>query len=167
MKWSTSRLVQPAHVASVDGSLNMRLESKEGHVFEMRIVGYQFPHLETADYDSNWLFIAGEVVHPKGTWQFSDPCLLTYEVARLASWIDSIAERPPLSTTCDFIEPNLPGDHPVLGVYFELEARPAWASRQAADGELWVEFPLNDLDLRLIARELRSALSAYPQRAPK
>jgi hypothetical protein len=45
----------------------MKLASKDGQKFEMRIAGYQFPHLETADYDSNWLIIAGEVIHPKGS----------------------------------------------------------------------------------------------------
>ena len=152
----------------------MKLASSDGQTFEMRILGYQFPHLETELYDSNWLIIAGEVMHPKGSWQFIDPCLLTYEAERLASWIDSVVEGGPLPTTCGFIEPNLEfhavgGVHqPVFRVYFEAEARPKWAPRKRArDGdELWVEFPLGALDLRLIARQWREELRSYPQRAP-
>ena len=37
----------------------MKLANGDGQQFEMRILQYQFPHLETEDYDSNWLIIAG------------------------------------------------------------------------------------------------------------
>ena len=153
----------------------MKLASSDGQTFEMRILGYQFPHLETELYDSNWLIIAGEVMHPKGSWQFNDPCLLTYEAERLASWIDLVAEGEPPPTSCGFVEPNLEFravgsvQQPVLRAYFRLEARPKWAPRKRArDGdELWVEFPLGELDLRSIARQWREELRSYPQRAPR
>ena len=113
-------------------------------------------------------------MHPKGSWQFSDPCLLTYEAERLASWIDSVAEGEPLPTTCGFIEPTLEFcaagfQQPVLRVYFELEARPKWSPRKRArdDDGVWVEFPLGELDLRSIARQWREELHSYPQRAPR
>jgi hypothetical protein len=108
----------------------MKLASKNRQLFEMRILRYQFPHLETEEHDSNWLIIAGDVIHPKGSWHFCDPCLLTYEAGRLASWMDSVAEGEPPSTFCGFIEPTLGFQvvlgvrPPVLRVYFELEARP-------------------------------------------
>jgi hypothetical protein len=136
----------------------MRLASKDGQMFEMRIVGYQFPHLETVEYDSNWLIIAGDVIHPNGSWRFSDPCLLTYEGKRLASWMESIAEGEPVESICGFIEPNLQFravlgvDLRVLRVYFELEARPKWAPKRAPKDDLWVEFPVAEVDLRSTAR---------------
>ena len=41
-------------------------------VLELRILGYEFPHIETAEYDSNWLVVAGNVTHStKGSWQFT------------------------------------------------------------------------------------------------
>jgi hypothetical protein len=117
--------------------------------------------------------ISGEVVHPRGAWRFSDPCLLTYEAERLASWLEIVANGEPLPTTCGFIEPNLEfravayGQHGTLQVHFRLEARPDWAlSSSAEKHELWVEFPFDELDLRALAREWRKELDAFPQRAP-
>jgi len=152
----------------------MKLARKDGQIFDMRILGYQFPHKETEEYDSNWLIIAGEVMHSRGSWHFSDPCLLTYEAERLASWMDAVAEGRLLQTICGFIEPNLEfravlgAQQPVLRVYFRLEARPKWAPANCASKEdLWVEFPLEELDLRSIAQQWRRELSVYPQRAPR
>jgi hypothetical protein len=57
-------------------------------------------------YDSNWLVVAGKVTHSRGSWQFTCACLLTYEAARLASWMDAVADANPRSNTCGFTEPN-------------------------------------------------------------
>jgi len=152
----------------------MKLASRDGQSLELRILGYEFPHLEAAEYDSNWLVVAGEVRHPKGSWRFTHPCLLTYEVARLASWMDAVADANQWSDDCGFTEPNLEFrmlvslKQPVLRVYFDLEARPAWAaSRTAGEEDLWVEFPMRELDLKSAAQHLRAALAAYPQRASR
>ncbi|WFU82316.1 hypothetical protein QA645_06110 [Bradyrhizobium sp. CIAT3101] len=152
----------------------MKLVGRDGQFLELRILGYEFPHLKTAEYDSNWLIVAGEVGHSRGTWQFTHPCLLTYEAARLASWMDSVADINPCSDTCGFTEPNLEFrallslEHPVLRVYFELEARPSWASsRVAGQEDIWVEFPIGELNLRSAAQQLRAELTPYPQRASR
>jgi len=87
--------------------------------------------------------------------------------------MDAVSGGKALPATCSFIEPNLEfraifGAQPVLRVYFRLEARPKWASNKFAEKEdIWVEFPLDELDLRSTAREWRGELSAYPQRAPR
>jgi hypothetical protein len=141
----------------------MKLASSDGQTFEMRVLGYQFPTGRVEDWRTDWLTIAGEVMHPKGSWQFKAPCLLTYEAERLASWIDLVAEGEPLPTSCSFLEPNLEFravgsvQQPVLRVYFRLEARPEWARRNPAwhGDKIWVEFPLGELDLRSIARQWR------------
>jgi hypothetical protein len=166
-----------SHRSKAATDAEMKLASKDGQAFEMRILQYQFPHREFEDYDSNWLMMGCEVVHPRGAWQFRDPCLLTQEGERLAIWMDAVAEGKPLPThhqkgrpsqTCDFIEPNLEFEaifgvqRPVLRVYFKLEARPKWKQT----GKIWVEFPLEELDLRSTAQQWREELSAYPPRAP-
>src|SRR3954452_11841563 len=71
---------------------DMQLASRDGHSLDLKILGYQFPHLETQQYDSNWLIVSGNVTGPIGSWQFSDPFLLTYEAERLASWMDAVAD---------------------------------------------------------------------------
>jgi hypothetical protein len=151
----------------------MKFASRDGQFLELRILGYQFPHIETAEYDSNWLVVAGDVIHSRGSWQFTDPCLLTYEAERLASWMDALVETDGFPTTCGFMEPNLEFravlnvNRPMLRVYFELEARPSWASGAFGEGVTWVEFPIEELDLRSIARQWRAELSVYPQRASR
>jgi hypothetical protein len=58
-------------------------------------------------------------------------------------------------------------NHSMLRVYFELETRPSWASSAFGEEDTWVEFPIEELDLRATAREWRAELSAYPQRAAR
>ena len=152
----------------------MRLIARDGQSLEIRIAGYQFAEMETEEYDSNWLRIEGSVQHPRGSWRFNDPCVLTYEAMGLASWIESLAQNPSLPSEYDFLEPNLSFEAisleglPMLRVYFELESRPDWArSNAAGERDLWVEFPLNELDLKAATQQWRSELSAWPQRAAR
>jgi hypothetical protein len=150
----------------------MRLESEDGQVFEIAIRGYQFPHLGTEPYDSNWLRVHGKVVHPRGSWTFQDPCLLTYEASALAEWLRTSGASGPLRDQMGFIEPNLEfrivddTSGRRLRIYFELEARPPWApSKVAGQEDLWVEFNLAKLNLIDASQSLRDQLAAYPQRA--
>ena len=149
----------------------MRLCGPDGQSVELRVVGYQFPDLAEAEYDSNWLRIEGNVIHPRGQWSFRDPCLLTYEVSRLADWLDAVARNDPSADEIGFIEPNLSfrvirsDASTLLCVYFELESRPTWAEARAAGAnDIWVQFPVDELALRQAARSLRQQLTAYPQR---
>ena len=88
--------------------------------------------------------------------------------------MDAVADANPRSNTCGFTEPNLEFrtllsiKRPVLRVYFDLEARPSWASNGSAGKEdIWIEFPIEELDLRSAARHWRAELSAFPQRASR
>ena len=152
-------------------SKQMHLAGPDGQSLELRIVGYQFPHLESEEYDSNWLIVEGKVVHPRGEWTFRSPCLLTYEVASLADWLDSVVRGRPRSEKKGFIEPNLRVQFVEsfffgarLRVYFEAESRPSWA---AGEDDLWVELSASDFDLRRAAASLRGQLERYPQRAAR
>jgi hypothetical protein len=124
---------------AVNRCATMKLASRDGQSLELRILGYQFPHLETEEYDSNWLVVTGKVTHSRGSWQFTEPCLLTYEAEKLASWMDDVADAKPGFDTCGFIEPNLEFrallsiDRPALRVCFDLEARPSRASSGLAE----------------------------------
>jgi hypothetical protein len=147
----------------------MRLAGRDAR-FELRIAGYQFPGDATSDYDSNWLVVEGSVRHLRGKWRFRDPCLLTYEVARLAGWLEAVAAGTEPEPWCGFIEPNLSfevagaGLGRMLRVSFALEARPRWAG---ADEDVSVEFPLSTLDLGPAVASLRAQLREYPQRAER
>ena len=153
----------------------MILKSTGGSSLEMTLVGYQFPDLETKEYDSNWLLIKIDAVHSKGQWTSVDPSLLTYEVQRLADWLAAIARGQKVDDTEEFMEPNLSfrlanldTGARTLRVYFELESRPPWAKSDTAnENDFWLEFPLGDLDLEAAARQLRDELRRYPQRAAR
>jgi hypothetical protein len=137
---------------------------------ELRIIGYQFPNNATADYDSNWLVIAGAVRHSRGEWRFCDPSLLTYEVARLADWLETVAAGTEPKPWCAFIEPNLSfevageADSRALRVSFAIEALPPWAK---FGEEVYIEFPATKLDLGSAAASLRKQLREFPQRAER
>lgn len=152
----------------------MKLRSSDGSEFEMAIAGHQFPVIETADEDANWLLIRTTVAHPRGRWTSQDPSLLTWEIQRLADWLEEVARGESVESEQDFIEPNLSfclhgdSERRVLRVYFELESRPPWAGYSTAgQRDVWVEFPLAEINLAAAARSLREQLSRYPQRGPR
>lgn len=85
----------------------MRLVGADGSLFELSIAGYQFPEIETGEYDSNWLGIQIHVAHARGEWTSTQPILLTNEVAALADWFDAIARGDHVEAEQHFLEPNL------------------------------------------------------------
>jgi hypothetical protein len=150
----------------------VRFFEDEQTQFELAIVGYQFPHVDNAQYDSNWLNITIRVTHPYGSWSATDPSLLTYEVERFAQWLDAMAQGHAVDAAVGFIEPNLSfvlverNSVKKVRVYFELESRPAWAAANSAGREdLWVEFTVTVEMLRSAAYSLRSQLQQFPVRA--
>ena len=153
----------------------MRLERADGCYFELEVVGYEFPASETEEYDSNWLMIRIDVKHPLGSWSATDPSLLTYEMGRLADWLDEIRSGSRSQPDEYFTEPNLEfhvaagdGGEESLRVCFALECRPPWASRDLSeDEEHFLDFPLAGVDLAGASGSLREQLSTYPQRAER
>jgi hypothetical protein len=147
----------------------MELSGSHGNRIELNVAGYQFPHLEHQEYDSDWLRIAINVNHPRGTWTSIDACLLTWEVARLADWFVAIATGDTVDHAQDFIEPNLRfqllDDRSHMRVYFELECRPRWAPSDGAGmNDLWVDLNVDSQDLTEAASALRGDLERFPVR---
>ena len=149
----------------------MELKGAANMEFELKVVGYQFPHLQHEPYDSDWLKINIRVKHPRGSWSSTDPCLLTYELASLIEWLESIVNDEPVDSEIDFIEPNLhfallTDGTKKLRVYFELECRPSWApADEAGLDDLWVEFEVTPESLKSAAENLRLQLQRFPVRA--
>jgi hypothetical protein len=150
----------------------MRFERNDGVSFELLIVGYQFPDLAEAEYDSNWLNVKIVVRHPEGDWSALDPALLTYEVRELADWLCAVAcgRRDPREMA--FLEPCLSfmvrsGDEATDELEIELayEFRPPWA--KDVDQSAVMLFPLNETDLSLAVESLERQLARYPQRAER
>ncbi len=153
----------------------MYFTSVDGSSFALKILSYQFPHLEREDYDSNWLNVRIDVITQDYSWSATEPSLLTYEVARLAEWLDAVKQGESVEDEIGFIEPclwfkltNDNGTAKSLQIHFELEYRPDQSRMEKMRERLcFVEFSLAEIDLEQASASLRSQLSNYPQRAER
>jgi hypothetical protein len=128
---------------------------------------YQFPDIVDDDWDSNWLVVYGEADLDGRAWSFRDPCLTTFEVVRLADWLDHVVARQAAQSICGFTEPNLEFERisdEAIRVSFWLEALPPWAKPGSDLGDIGFEVPINNA-LSTTATCLRSILSRFPIRA--
>lgn len=142
--------------------------TEKNNCFELLIFGYQFPAMAYEPYDSNWLIVQLNVSTVKGAWSIAEPCLLTYEVSRLANWFEKIGSGNFEEKECVFLEPVISflvtesDQMKLLRVRFALEAHPPWAYEQ---NEYFVEFTLSEVDLLMASKDLRKQLEKYPQGA--
>ena len=147
----------------------MRLRGREGNELELSLVGYEVP-AETVDpWESNSLLVALRVVSPRGTWEVVDPCLTTWEAARLASWLAAVAIGP-AGATRSLAEPNLsvavtPADGRLaVRICFELERRPPWAPTIRGGRDLCVDLDVPRADVVAAAASLRADVRRFPRR---
>ena len=149
----------------------MRLIGQEGDEFRLQVVGYEFPEITEDEWDSEWLIVAGEVSCARGRWSFRDPCLLTFELEALATWLADLrvgGARPEL----DFIEPNLRFkylerfERGAVSVAFSEEASPPWAKDDERYGDGYaLTFPLSLNDLAVASAALQGMLLTWPTRS--
>jgi hypothetical protein len=150
----------------------MKFNSSNGIFFELKIEGYQFPEILDSYWASNWLYINIAVNHPKGNWTATDPSLTTFEVERLAKWLEDIHHETDQLSSYGFTEPYIEFEiiknknkQSELRVYLERIYLPDWGvSRGAGFRDFWIEFSLNELDLIQAAKDLRLELQNFPQR---
>lgn len=173
----------------------MLIRDREGAQFELRIIGYEFPMGNFGIEDDNWLVVKIKVSTPNGSWEATDPSLQTWDVARLANWLNDIADSKLimypqlpaplkqlrgkaylltlLADELSFTEPDLHFKlmhnfrrEIVIRVYFELELRPPWVrSSWAGLNDVYVDLAVTPEYLREAASALRRDLALYPQRA--
>lgn len=139
--------------------------------FQLEIVGYEFPEILNAEYDSNWLLIRITATMPEGTWTVTDPSLLTIDIPELADWLDALPGNTARQDILHFIEPNLsfyftqsPAGERILPVHLAAECKAPWDRN--APHDTTIDFPIADLDLPSISNNLRSQLAHYPPRPP-
>ena len=75
------------------------------------IESYQYPHLRSSgrdyDYDANWLDVSIQYSDEEGTYQYLNPCLLTYELESLVDDIADVVSGEESLYISDFMEPYL------------------------------------------------------------
>lgn len=145
------------------------LATFEGPTGSLRIgvERYQFPKITDDDWDSNWLIINGDAVLDGKSWTFRDPCLTTFEMERLANWLDQVFSGKVEKAFCGFTEPNLDFERVsdvADRIAFSLEALPPWSKRDGDLGEIGFNVPIDDR-LGAAASCLRAFLTRFPIRA--
>jgi hypothetical protein len=145
-----------------------------GSYFHLKLLGYKYPDAEGEPYDANWLQVRVDAVGPQGAWSVTDPCLLTYEATRLADWLMAVGTGATAAPAISFLEPGLlfrqverEGGEKFLRIHFGSLVHPGWASEPPAAGvnpDLWLDFPLLEIDPAAAGTSLKKQLERYPRR---
>ncbi|MGI9033048.1 MAG: WapI family immunity protein [Acidimicrobiales bacterium] len=147
----------------------MELADAGGNELGLSIVGYRDPDETVDPWNSNALLVSVRVVSPHGRWEVVDPCLTTWEAARLASWLTTVAVAPERAPAC-ISEPNLTAwargrlERTDLRFCFELERRPPWTPSVAGAADLCVDLDVATRDVLDAASSLRADLARFPRR---
>jgi len=149
----------------------MILTSGKDEEFEMTVAGYEFPHLEHEPFDADWLDVHVNVIHSRGAWSKNYPCVLTWELAGLAEWLESIAETNPPYSERRFMEPELRFEWfgegmNTLRVHLHYSLRPSWSPYHGPNEEkdLYVQFTLTPDNLSQATTSLRGEIKQFPVR---
>jgi hypothetical protein len=142
-----------------------------GSRIELDIVGYQFASARCDRWDSEWLQVSGRVESPRGRWTFSDPCLTTFELKGLASWLRKLSAGD-ANRELGFTEPNLRFVHVeeaagnALSVWLSQEASPPWATEAERFGEGFaLQIPFVSVSFLDAAEAVERLCQKYPERA--
>lgn len=149
----------------------MLLKNKKGDEFRLEIIGYQFPSILDSYWDSNWLNVRINVSTSTGSWSCVAPCLLTFEVDELASWLDKLIVDKASTAVISFTEPSPQfrfikhgSGHCLLrvdlGYFFQKKLSGLFAGRRF----IRLFFSINDNELPHQANLLREQLKNCPQR---
>ncbi len=148
----------------------MVLKGLNNQTVELKITNYQFPESLDRDLDGNWLNIYLKVDSVQGKWQTVDPSLTTWEVQDLIDWFNDLScDSKPKWNNTEFIEPNISFhllndfklSNKKIRIKFNLESRPNSAKD---DNDYYVDFVVDNMELRRIASELTTELEKYPLR---
>ena len=152
----------------------MRLISSDSS-FLLTVLGYQHPDAAGEPYDAHGLAIQINASGPGGVWTGTDPCLLTYEAARLADGLEAVGSNREAQRAISFLEPVLlfrlvqTEQGRTLRVHFGNLVNPSWRQLEgkpaSASPDIWLDFPLDETDLVAAARDLRQQIRRYPSRA--
>lgn len=138
--------------------------TRDGIVFEFRIAGFAYPNDSAHEYDTNWLIIEGAIQHPSGNWTFRDTCLLMPEVTFLADWFEAVENGTEKKSFFIAMEPELSfsliNDNSVrtLRAILSRYARAPWSQ---VEDEQFIDFPVEELNLKLASALLRSQVKEH------
>jgi hypothetical protein len=160
----------------------LRLHSRDGASLSLAPLAYEFPEMvpqSSDDWDANWLVVRGEVVLADGrSWRFTHPCLATWDVAKLAAFLEDIgagrlspgdpeSDEFQLEFTENLVAfelAELSADHVEIEVTLASEARPPWIEDIHEGYVLSLRSTLAELTQAV--ESLHRHLERFPHRAP-
>jgi len=148
----------------------MVLEGPEGLCFRLTAQGWLRPRGARDEIEANRLRVRLALEADEGSWAETVPCLLSWELERLAEWFRTLAGHRRAEEEQRFLDPDLrfriapaSGLARVLHVGIDLRGRKP-AGAPAPFGE--VAFALEDADLAAVARSLAADVRRFPTREP-
>jgi hypothetical protein len=160
----------PTELIRIGGTQFSR-RAREGRIYfehdatsvQLSILGYAHP-----DSDSNFLRVRLDALDRGREWTAVDPCLDTWDLARLADWLDREETRVARSKDMWFTGPALEffwTDSGGLRVYVEQEFRPRWAPCSLDnERQVYLDFTPTTDELHAVAAALRAELLRFPPR---
>ena len=149
----------------------MRLSTyDESSRFELKILRYEFPRIEQDKWDSNWLMIEVVASNQDGSFYGVAPCLLTWEVKRLIAWLKELKSIGKVTDEFSSMEDQVVFHFDTqthrLKVFLYHRWRQVKLLGKFADDlyEIWLEFPLSELNLGLAIHQLETQLAQFPER---
>jgi hypothetical protein len=148
----------------------VRLADHSGNEFQLVILGYQHPDVGEDRWDSNWLLVSGTVATAAGQkWQFSAPCVTTFELEELAEWLDELSADERAPGQFDFTEPHVrfayvPWPKRTLQLTLSGESAPPETSLHGGEATVTLDFALSEADASDLAEQIRDALADFPPR---
>jgi hypothetical protein len=114
--------------------------------------------------------VGGAATHPRGSWQFTEPCLTTFELDQLATWFDGVAVGRPVPEFSAFTEPSLEfryvsKSEPAIEVILWHECAAPWLDAYAEiNGGVTLQFLLSTNNPKQLAAAARRLLEKFPVR---
>ncbi|MCC6640781.1 MAG: hypothetical protein IT386_06435 [Deltaproteobacteria bacterium] len=146
----------------------MRFLGRDGASFELSLLGWQRPRGAANEIDANRLKVRLVITTNEGTVDEVAPCLVAWEVERLADWFEALAAHRATDAEQCFLEPDLrfrispaSGVARLLRIGIDLRGRRK-PGTPAPVGE--ISFSASDDDLGAAARALRAGARRYPVR---
>jgi hypothetical protein len=153
----------------------MKITAKDGTSFSLCIEGYEFPDEDLLPNEDNpadefdtgrFVIVRFVATHTEGSWSATGPEMTTTEMARLATWLDSINAKDANARGVYFTERDLEfsvsEDLAILHVHFFWGFLPPWIKDPA--GQMDLHFPVGEIDLADASKSLREQLIAFPGR---
>jgi hypothetical protein len=144
--------------------------NKGDHSIELSFMGYQYPDLTNASFDSNWLMIQLNLHTSDGDYECIEPALLTRDLESLINWFTNLQNHQSAHESVGFIEPNISfrqcgwiNNELSLTITLQAEFIPPWIDKSLDEYKVDVSLSSDELDG--VINSLRHQYKQFPKRS--